>query len=220
MKRLAIPELLDTDAGTPTEVQASLADLSMVNRWFGGASTMCSLVERVAGQTRRRQLSFLDVGGATGDVPAFMQERLAGRGIRLDAVVLDRALTHMHRKLPAVAADAMLLPFPDNGFDLVGSSLFLHHFEPAEVVKLTNECLRVCRMAVLINDLRRSPLHLALVYAGFPLYRSRLTRHDAPVSIRRAYTLGELRSMLQQTAASRIDLSTHYLYRMGAIVWK
>jgi len=220
MRRVPIPELLDSDAGTPTEVQASLADLSMVNRWFGGASTMCSLVERVASETSRRQLCFLDIGGATGDVPAFMQERLAGRGIRLDAVVLDRALTHMHRKLPAVAADAMLLPFPDNGFDLVGSSLFLHHFEPAEVVKLTNECLRVCRVAVLINDLRRSPVHLALVYAGFPLYRSRLTRHDAPASVRRAYTLGELRSMLQQTAASRIDLSTHYLYRMGAIVWK
>jgi hypothetical protein len=73
---------------------------------------------------------------------------------------------------------------------------------------------------VLINDLRRSPLHLALVFAGFPLYRSRLTRHDAPASIRRAYTLAELRRMLQQTAASRIELTTHYLYRMGAIVWK
>lgn len=220
MKRVAIPELLDSDAGTPAEIQASLADLRMVNRWFGGASTMCSLVERVAEETRHRQLSFLDIGGATGDIPDFIQKRLARRGVHFQAVMLDRALSHMDRKLPTVAADALQLPFADNSFDLAGSSLFVHHFEPGEVVRLTNECLRVCRLAVLVNDLRRSPLHLALVYAGLPLYRSRLTRHDGPASIRRAYTLAEMRSMLQQTTASRIDLSTHYLYRMGAIAWK
>jgi len=220
MKRVPVPELLDSDAGTPAEVQATLADLRMVNRWFGGASTMCRLVERVADETRRRQLSWLDIGGATGDIPEFVEQRLARRRIRLDAVVLDRALSHMGRRLPAVAANAMQLPFAENSFDLVGSSLFVHHFEPGEVVRLINESLRVCRQAVLINDLRRSHVHLALVFAGFPLYRSRLTRNDGPASIRRAYTLEELRRMLQQTAASRIDLSTHYLYRMGAIVWK
>src|SRR5947199_5866128 len=36
----------------------------------------------------------------------------------------------------------------------------------------------------LINDLVRSWLHLAFVYTGMPLYRSRLTRHDAPASVR------------------------------------
>ena len=55
-----------------------------------------------------------------------------------------------------------------------------------------NEGLRVCRVAVLINDLVRDGLHLSLVYAGLPLYRSRLTRHDAPASVRQAYTPAEM----------------------------
>ena len=83
-----------------------------------------------------------------------------------------------------------------------------------------NESLRVARVAALVNDLRRSPAHLALTYAGFALYRSRLTRHDAPASVRRAYTPEEVRELLQATRADSVEMSNHYLFRMGAIAWK
>ena len=72
----------------------------------------------------------------------------------------------------------------------------------------------------LINDLVRSPLHLALVYAGLPLFRSRITWHDAPASVRRAYTRQEMRQMLQGLPAERVTISKHYLYRMGVLLWK
>jgi hypothetical protein len=54
-----------------------------------------------------------------------------------------------------------------------------------------------------------------------PLYRSRITRHDAPASVRRAYTVEEARRMLAPvTAADDIEINTFYLFRMGVIVWK
>jgi len=80
--------------------------------------------------------------------------------------------------------------------------------------------LRVCRVAVLINDLIRHPLHLALVYAGWPLYSSRLTQHDAPASVRAAYTAKEMHEMLSQTSTRGIVMRRHYLFRMGVVVWK
>ena len=75
-------------------------------------------------------------------------------------------------------------------------------------------------MAVLINDLVRHPLHMALVYAGLPLYRSRLTRHDAPASVRQAYTPEEMKSLLAQSEAARVEIYRHYLFRIGVIAWK
>jgi hypothetical protein len=102
----------------------------------------------------------------------------------------------------------------------VSCGLFAHHLSPEELVQFVNESLRVCRRAVLINDLIRHPLHMAMVYAGWPLYRSRLTRHDAPASVRQAYTIPEMREMLCATTASRVDVTRHYLFRMGVIVWK
>jgi ubiquinone/menaquinone biosynthesis C-methylase UbiE len=120
----------------------------------------------------------------------------------------------------ALVADALSLPFPDSTFDLVSCSLFVHHLSPEQVTQFARESLRVCRQAVLVNDLIRSPLHLALVYAGMPLYRSRLTRHDAPASIRQAHTVKEMQAFIQQAAAASVEIQRHYLYRMGVIAWK
>ena len=78
----------------------------------------------------------------------------------------------------------------------------------------------MCRQAVLINDLTRSRLHLALVYAGLPLFRSSITWHDAPASVRRAYTRNEMRDMLRASPVRELEVSRHYLYRMGVLLWK
>ena len=220
MKRVVIPELLDNDQGSASEVQASLADLGWFNRWFGGVRVLTRLVENVVQRTGRRQLSLLDVAGARGEVPARASEHLREKNIRMETTVMDRVTSHLERGKRGVVGHALSLPFRDASFDLVSSSLFVHHLDPPEVRQFVNEALRVGRLAVLINDLRRHPLHLALGYAGLPLYRSRLTRHDAPASIRRAYTPAEMQTMLAETAAARVDLSTHYLYRMGIIAWR
>jgi ubiquinone/menaquinone biosynthesis C-methylase UbiE len=112
------------------------------------------------------------------------------------------------------------MPFPDNSFDIVTCSLFLHHLEPSEVRSFITEALRVARVAVLANDLRRSSFHLAAVYAGYPLYRSRITRHDAPASVRRSYTVEELQGLLCETPAARIEIDNSYFFRLGATLWK
>lgn len=218
MRRTITSELLDVDAGTPAEVAASLADLRLINRWFGGSSTTFRMLRRVANRTGARELSLLDVAGATGDIAHYAQARLLRLGVRLEVTLLDRAPTHLASEFPAVAGDALRLPFADGSFDLVASSMLVHHLAPEEVARFTDEARRVCRTAVLINDLRRSALHLAAVYAGFPLYRSRLTRHDAPASVRQAYTVGELKELLGRGAPLEIEKS--YFFRVGAILWK
>jgi ubiquinone/menaquinone biosynthesis C-methylase UbiE len=172
-------------------------------------------------ETGRSEFTLLDVAAGSGDIPETARQRLASRGITLWGTLLDRAETHLgHNGLPAVLGDGLALPFRDGSFDLVSSALFIHHLEPDGVVRFMREALRVCRLAVLINDLRRSPIHLALVYAGFPLYRSRLTRHDGPASVRRAYTPEELLPMLERAGAARIQIQESYLYRMGVIAWR
>jgi hypothetical protein len=80
--------------------------------------------------------------------------------------------------------------------------------------------VRVSRAAFLINDVVRNPFHLALVYAGLPLFHSRLTWHDAPASVRQGYTPAEMRGMLQEIANASLTISQHYLFRMNLQLWK
>lgn len=239
MHRQVIPELLDADAGTPREIQDSLADLKTINRYFGGLHTMTELVYEVATKRHLKSLSWLDVGGATGDLAALTSESLLKRGIRLQPVMLDRMAAHLtamtantkpvlgnppprgvNGRYSSVAGDALAMPFKENSFDVVSSCLFVHHLEPSQMVQFMNDALRVARHAVLINDLIRHPLHLALAYAGYALYRSRLTRHDAVASVRRAYTISEIEKMLRQTRASGIEVHRFFPFRMGVIAWK
>jgi ubiquinone/menaquinone biosynthesis C-methylase UbiE len=225
VKRLPAAELLDSDLGAPAEIAQSFSDLRRINRWFGGNATTAWMIARVAGALNSNSLSILEVAAGSGDVARFAQRRLSSRGLRLEVTLLDRATSHLNnnnggREPRAVAADALSLPFRDQSFDLVGCSLFAHHLAPDELVQFVNEGLRVCRSAVVINDLVRDARHLALVYAGMPLFRSRLTRHDALASVRQAYTPEEMRALLQKTAAARIEIHLRYLFRMAAVIWK
>lgn len=220
MKRAIIAELLDSDSGTPAEIVTALADLRRINRWFGGIATTQSLIEYVAQKLDAGSLSLLEVAAGSGYVPEAARQRLQKRGVRLEVTLLDRAPSHLINGNRAVAGDALALPFPDASFDLVGCNLFAHHLAPQQLLQFVDEALRVCRTAVLINDLVRHGLHLALVYAGFPLYRSRLTRHDAPASVRQAYTPQEMVALLAQTKTGQVEIRRHYLFRMGVIAWK
>jgi ubiquinone/menaquinone biosynthesis C-methylase UbiE len=220
MKRIPTDELLDSDAGTPAEVADSLADLRRVNRWFGGTRTTRRMVEYVAETTKASSLSLLEVAAGSGDVAHAARDALAGRGIPVDVTLLDRNASHVGNGGRSIVGDALALPFRNSSFDLVSCGLFAHHLSPEQVVQFVNEGLRVCRRAVLINDLIRHPVHLALVHAGAPLYRSRLTRHDAPASVRQAYTREEMLTLLRKTGAVRVEIGTYYLFRMGVIAWR
>lgn len=221
MKRVVVEELLDSDAGTPAEVAGSLKDLRMFNSVFGGVQTMASLLRRVAQERGLKQISWVDVAGGEGYVATRAQKSLARSGITSQPVILDRAPTHLGNTHPAVCGDALALPFRDNSFDAVGCSLFLHHLEPDEIVRFAREGLRVARHAFLVQDLQRHPLHLALSYLGAPLYRSRITRHDAPASVGQAYTVEEVRKILSRVApAANIAIRKYFLFRMGVIIWK
>jgi len=220
MQRVNTPEILDSDNCPPGEVKASLRDLSRINRWFGGVATTRKLIERVAVVARRRHFSLLEVAAGFGEVPKLVRSQLALKGITLEVTLLDRRRSHLLSGNRSVVADALALPFPDGAFDLVSCGLFAHHLDPAELARFANEALRVGRVAVLINDLVRHPLHLVLVYAGFPLMRSYVSRADGVASVRRAYVPEEMREILPGNAAAKIEISRHYLFRMGVIVWK
>ena len=223
MQRINSQEILDSDECPAAEVETSLQDLSRINRWFGGVSTTRKLIERVATVTGKKHFSVLEVAAGHGEVPKLVGEQLAGKGITLDVLCLDRVRSHLRNGNGrcAVVADALALPFRDASFDLVSCSLFAHHLEPEQLARFAAEASRVSRRAVLINDLIRHPLHVALVYAGFPLMRSYVSRVDGLASVKRAYVPAEIRKILSNGSQSpRIEISRHYLFRMGVIIWK
>jgi ubiquinone/menaquinone biosynthesis C-methylase UbiE len=226
MERVVEEEWLDSDLCTPEEIASALHGIALANRRFGGVRLHARLLQRalarVSQETRRPHI--LEVASGRADV---FQAALLRLGRTVDVTLLDRSAVHLPdpRAWPAelptphvVAGDALDLPFPDSSVDIVSCCLFLHHLEPPQIVRYLAEAQRVARVAVVINDLERSAIHYRLAQLNRIIDPSRISRHDGPVSVRRAYTRNELAGMLSETGTS-FHLERAWLYRLGAVLW-
>lgn len=222
MKRIPQREELDDDTLNPKAAVETLGDLRWVNRWFGGVSTTTYLLRRAMRSSGLRSASVLEV--AAGDGYSIMQaaKQLKEENLEVEPLCLDRRglRREAHCCERAVVGDALELDFSAESFDFVSCGLFVHHLAPEQVIAFVNRALTVARHAVLINDLRRSSLHLALVYAGMPIFRSPIAFRDGLVSVRQAYTPEELRKLMRQTKAAHSEVRRRFLFRMGALAWK
>lgn len=222
MKRIPQQEILDDDAVSPEDAVETLADLRRVNRWFGGVHTTADLLRRAMRTKGLSSASVLEVAAGDGYSIARAAQLLREEKLELEPLCLDRRGLRPGANCceKTVVGNALELEFPPASFDFVSCGLFVHHLAPAQVIAFINGALTVTRHAVLINDLRRSPLHLALVYAGMPIFRSRIAFVDGLASVRQAYTPRELCELIGETKAASSEIALRYLFRMAAIVWK
>jgi len=213
MQRLAgARELLDGELTDQRVLEGNLRDLRRINRFLGGLALSRRAVDALVeatGVPLDQPMSLLDVGTGGADIPMGLiagwrraGRRLAVLGVDSRAEVLGAA----GRERPAVLAtdgltlriaDGRTLPFDDRSFDIAHASLVLHHLEPAEAAALVREMARVARRGIVLNDLARG--RLALVGAWVLLHvitRNPFTRHDGPLSVRRAYSLAEARELV------------------------
>jgi len=187
-------ELMDEPVDDVDELAANLRDIAFANAALGGAAPVARALRRLP--VRR----VLDVGSGLADIPLRLVREARRRGAALEVTCLDRseAMLALARAaagdepaLRFVHADGERLPFEDGSFDVVTCTLTLHHFDPPAAGALLRELRRVARVTPLVCDLRRSPLAFAGTWLWSRTSRNRLTRHDAPLSVRRAYTPDE-----------------------------
>jgi len=204
----------------PADLAATLADLDRLNAWFGGHALSLARVRRVAAVTSlARTLRVVDVGGGDG---AFARRvarwaRRAGRRVHVLVVDADEATTRLasaacadDREITVVRADARALPCASSTADVVHAGLTLHHLEPDAAVRALREMRRICRGRLVVNDLARTPLALALVWlATRVLVMHPISRHDGPMSVRRAYAPGELGDLLGAAGVARATFTRY-----------
>jgi SAM-dependent methyltransferase len=188
-------ELLDAPEPDPHELRRNLREMAMLNRLPGGVDASVRAV--VALLDRDPQGPVLDVGAGSGDFARRLRPRTTAPLVLVDhsddvLEIARRNVTGME-DVTLLRAEAVDLPFPDGSAAVSHASLLLHHLDRDEAVVALREMRRVARSGVVVNDLRRSRLALAMTAVPIlALARARYTRHDGILSARRAYTLVEL----------------------------
>ena len=149
------------------------------------------------------------------------------RGVRLTVVALDNhdsVVRYAHDTLTTetditvVRGDGLCLPVAPQSVDVVVCSTMLHHLEWEQGVRLLRSMAVAARMGFIVNDLRRSRVHYWGARLLLPLFfRNRLTRHDGPLSVLRAYSVSELRMMARQAGVANARVTSALGYRMQLI---
>jgi ubiquinone/menaquinone biosynthesis C-methylase UbiE len=199
----AVPELMDLPNLDESALRSDLLQLARLNRLFGGRKAVETVFHRLA--EKGRKLVLVDLASGYGDHGRNLIRH--GQASRTDITILAvdkqfqtlqiaRDATPAGHKMFFVQADARQLPFRNHGADLVFCSLALHHFAEIDALTVMKEMARVGRNGTAVVDLVRSRLAtLCIWFLTTFLVRDPMVRHDARLSIRRAFTRPEMRAL-------------------------
>ncbi|MBC7527436.1 MAG: methyltransferase domain-containing protein [Chthonomonadaceae bacterium] len=209
--RIDTPELIDDETQPYADFRESMTDVQRVNRFLGGTPVLMKrakawLLSAKADPSRcSRPVTFLDVATGSGDLPKAITAIAEHENVPIKIIGLDFSVPILQfareevGEVPLirlVRGEAFSLPFADNSVDYVLCSLAFHHFGLRGSVAALREMERVARYGWIVNDLRRALSAWVLIKIVSSLTgMNRLTRHDAPASVLRAYSIPEYRAM-------------------------
>ena len=197
-------ERLDDIADETPELRQNLRDMyrltGLLGVWRRVEREVLRLAADVPGPAR-----VVDVGAGGADAALALARFAASSGRRFRVTALDagrpiariaRRNVAVHPEVEVVVADGCSIPAGAATFDVAVCAMTLHHLSEADAVALLRELDRVTSRGFVLVDLQRSAAAFAGAWLATRLLtRNRLSRYDGPLSVRRAFSLDEMRDL-------------------------
>jgi SAM-dependent methyltransferase len=198
----SITEMMDRPQTVSAHLTVDLANLRRINRYFGSYALIRHFLRRwlQPGDTA----SILDLCTASADIPRFVVDwarrarvsvRVVGVDFQESTLEIARRESRHYPEIDLVCANVLEFE-PAETFDLVFCSLALHHFCDRDAELLLRRIRKFATRGLLVADIARSDLGVAGIYAlTATLLREPMTRFDARLSMKRAFSVAELRAL-------------------------
>jgi 2-polyprenyl-3-methyl-5-hydroxy-6-metoxy-1,4-benzoquinol methylase len=226
-KRRLQPELMDQPNMSGARHRRALRGLQRINAWSGSARI---LWRPLADLARSNPIRVLDVATGAGDVPVRLWHKANQHGLQLEIHGCDRsasALEYARQHALARKADVRFFQWdvyqgglPD-GYDVLISSLFLHHLSDDEAVHFLRNMAEAAGRLILVNDLRRSLGGWVLALAGTRLLsRSPVVHTDGARSVGGAFTTDEAAQLARRAGLPGCVITRRWPYRFLLTWWR
>ncbi len=224
------PELMDQPDLDPALHAQALDGLKRINLVSRSAAILWPAIAEVAREAESRSLRVLDIACGGGDNAVSLAQHAARAHLSIEVHgcdVSDRAVNQSRRRaitsgLPGLnffPLDVLSQALPTD-YDVITTSLFLHHLEEDQASRLLGRMAQAARRAVLVCDLQRSWLGYGLAWVGCRLLtRSPIVHVDGPRSVEAAFAISEVTAL---AARSGLDgaLITHHWPQRWLLSWR
>ncbi len=224
------PELMDDLTLASDDLRRNLDELEVINTWLGGYRPVLNALARLRGRfPAGRPLRVADLGSGGGDTLRHVARwarkngvAVALTGIDANAFMLDyaRAKSADYPEISYRQLDIFSPEFQAEPYDVLTCSLFCHHFTDDELGALLRQWAAQAQVAVVINDLHRHWLAYGSIWGLTRLLGgSYLVRHDAPLSVARAFRRADWTRLLARAGLARYELRWRWAFRWQLVIW-
>jgi SAM-dependent methyltransferase len=202
--------------------------MRLVNRFAGGTRAVKSfLAKEISKRDHSRPISILDIGSGTCDIPLAITEWARKKSQRIEFTCIETnetALKIAAENIRKSGYDSIelknedLLEFrPRQRFDFAIGSMFFHHFQDDQILRIIEKLRSYVVRAVLINDLRRNSINYISCLFLVCLLPKRV-KHDALLSTWKGFKPGELHRLLSRIEHADISVEILNFSRLVAII--
>ncbi len=220
-------EIMDDYTHPPEIINKVLDELDSINALLGGYAVTFNALKKInlkSGDT----ISDWGCGGADSirKIASWANERnLHFNYVGIDAAenIIEYAkLKCIHiNNLHFICANVFDESIKENQFEIVTSTLFTHHFEDKDWVKLIKKMHFSSKKAVVINDLHRHWFaYYSIKFLTKLFSKSSMVIHDGPLSVLRAFTRKELENLLDQAELKNYTIKWAWAFRWQIIIYK
>lgn len=214
-------EEMDRPDIRPEALEYALRALVRMNSVSRAANLFWPSLRSLARECGANQtLKVLDVGCGAGDMSRRLEQRAAkeGHALHVDGCDMNPVAVAMAAREGRAAGtrgtffvcDVLHNPIPQ-GYDAIICSLFLHHLGTEDGGRVLANMAASTRHLVLVSDLIRSRVGLALVYlATRGLTRSTVVHRDGVTSLCAAYTMNEVAQLAAEAGMHDARISRHW----------
>ncbi|HMO31799.1 MAG TPA: methyltransferase domain-containing protein [Lacibacter sp.] len=230
-QRSALSELLDRDDLPFEDIRINMRELDTINTRLGGHRVTLRglqylLHHHPAAGRNGHILHICEIGCGGGDNLRVVGNwcRRQGLAVQLTGIDINPHCTSYARSRPGQTAITFITAnYNDVVFtkkpDVLFSSLFCHHFSDAELIRQLQWMQEHAGTGFFINDLHRYPLAYHSIRLLTRLFsRSRLVRHDAPVSVLRGFRRAEWEALLRAAGILQATLRWQWAFRWLLVV--
>jgi hypothetical protein len=214
-------EWMDAPDADPAELDRSLRFIRRINSIFGYTKQTISHLRRFSQRWRNgERITIVDFATGSADVPRAILHWAGSRGfdVRVVGFDLHPATAGIAKKsandprLSIVCASAVATPFATGSFDYALTSMFLHHLDDDDVVRVLREMGRVARRGIIASDLLRERRAYAWI-SLFTLAAGPMVKHDARVSVAQSFRRDEVLRLRDRAGIGFAQFHRHFGHR-------